>query len=52
MEDFVLKMAELYRKIKNGSASEEEKFRFEVEVKTSCINEKILMYLIETATKE
>lgn len=26
MEDFVLKMAELYTKIKNGSASEEKKF--------------------------
>lgn len=52
MEDFVLKMAELYRKIKNGSASEEEKFQFEVEVKTSCMDEKILMHLIETAAKE
>lgn len=52
IEDFILEMAESSRKIKTDSASDEGKFQFKVEAKTSCMDEKILMCLTEIAAME
>lgn len=52
MNHFILEMAELYKKIRNGNATKDETIRFEVETKLSCMNYDALMYAIKRAAKE
>lgn len=52
MNHFILEMAELYKKIKNGTASADEILRFEGETLLSCMNYKILMDAIKRAAEE
>lgn len=52
MDHFILEMAKLYKKIRNGAATKDEIDRFEVETKLSCMNYTVLMHAIKRAAKE
>lgn len=52
MNEFIQEMSELYKKIQDGNANDEEKFIFEFKLLLSCMNREMLMYLIESAAKE
>lgn len=52
MDHFILEIAELYKKIRNGAATKDEVDRFEVETKLSCMNYTVLMHAIKQAAKE
>lgn len=52
MNEFIQEMSELYKKIQDGNANDEEKFIFEFKLLLSCMNREMLMYLIEIAAKE
>lgn len=46
----IIELTNLYSKIKNNKASEEEKNIFDLEIKRNCIDERILMMIIEDNT--
>ena len=46
MVDDIEKLAVLYHKIKQHCATAEEKNKFDLAIKTSCLNESVLMALI------
>lgn len=52
MNHFILEMAELYKKIKNGTASADERAKFEAETQLSCMNHNVLMESIKRAAEE
>ena len=52
MDHFIFEMAEIYKKIKNGTASADERSKFETETLLSCMNYNILMDAIKRAAKE
>lgn len=52
MDEFIEEMAELYRKIQDGSADNEVQMTFEIKLQLSCMNRGVLMHLIENAVRE
>lgn len=52
MNRFILEMAEIYKKIKNGTASADERAKFETETQLSCMNYNVLMESIKMAAEE
>ncbi len=52
MTDFISKMAQLYKRIEQGIASEDEQLEFELETKSCCIDYEMLMRFIKEAAKE
>ena len=52
MNHFIFEMAEIYKKIKNGTATADERSKFETKTQLSCMNYNVLMDAIKRAAKE
>lgn len=52
MNHFILEMTELYKKIRDGKATQDEINRFEIETKLSCMNYDVLMHTIKLIAQE
>lgn len=46
------RLAELYAKVKNKTATEDEKCEYEIGMKTSCIDEKFLTSWVQEAAEK
>lgn len=47
----VERLAELYTKVKTGTATEDERCEYQIGIKTSCVDEKFLTSWVHDAAK-